>query len=147
MIKKRRQLIFRLTAALLSHYLSLLQPNSHIDFPLLIGFLSFRPVVLRLYIGTARRIPQRIAVFAFTGINHGMRLVGKTTNVALFQLCVFPRLPRVCDFCLLPDARAAGAVNLFVQPDVFSFRQYADWLQAKRNICSTIRSLVLQGAC
>lgn len=104
----------------------LFQPDPDIDFPLLIGFLSFRPVVLRLYIGTARRIPQRIAVFAFTGVYHRVRLVCKTADVPLLQLCVFPRFSGICDFRLLPDAGAAGSVNLFVQPDVFSFRQHAD---------------------
>ena len=104
----------------------LFQPDPDIDFPLLIGFLSFRPVVLRLYIGTARRIPQRIAVFAFTGVYHRVRLIGKTTNVALFQLCVFPRFSAICNLCFLPDARAAGAVNLCVQPNVLSLRKHAD---------------------
>ena len=105
---------------------ALLQPNPHIDFPLLITFLSFRSVVFGFHIGTARRIPQRIAVFAFTGVYHCMWLVGKTADVPLFQLCVFPRFSGICNLCLLPDAGAAGAVNLCIQSNVFSFRQYAD---------------------
>ena len=109
-----------------SRSVNLFQPDPDIDFPLLIGLLSFRSIVLCLYIGTARRIPKRISALTLACINHGMRFVGKTTNVALFQLCIPPRLPGVCDFCLLPDARAAGAVNLCIQPNVFSFRKHAD---------------------
>lgn len=125
----------------------LFQPDSDIDFPLLIGLLSFRSVVLRLYIGTARRIPQRIAVFAFTGVYHRMRLVGETADVPLFQLCIFPRFSGVCNLCFLPDSGAAGSVNLFVQPDVLSFRQHADGLKAEGYEGGTIRPFVLQGAC
>lgn len=125
----------------------LFQPDSYIDFPLLIGLLSFRSVVLRLYIGTARRIPQRISVFAFTGIDHGMRLVGETADVPLLQLCIFPRFSRICNLCFFPDAGASGAVNLFIQPDVFSLRQNADGLQAEGYEGGAIRPFVLQCAC
>ena len=125
----------------------LFQPNSHIDFPLLIGLLSFRSVVLRLYIGTARRIPHRISVFAFTRVYHRVRFIGETADVPLLQLCVFPRFSGICDFRLLPNAGAAGSVNLCVQPDVFSFRQHADGLKAEGYEGGAIRPLVLQGTC
>ena len=67
-------------------------------------------------------------MLTLAGINHGMRFVSKTTNVALLKFCIPPRLPGICDFRLLPDAGAAGSVNLCIQPNVFSFRKHADKL-------------------
>lgn len=86
-------------------------------------------------------------MFAFAGVYHRVRLVGKTADVPLLQLCGSPWLPGICNLCFLPDAGAAGSVNLFVQPDVFSFRQHADGLKAEGYEGGAIRPLVFQGTC
>ena len=67
-----------------SRSVNLFQPDPYHHLFVFVVFFSFRPVVLRLNVGTAGAIPQQVASLILAGINHGVRRFCETANITFF---------------------------------------------------------------
>lgn len=63
---------------------NLFQPDPYHHLFVFVVFFSFRPVVLRLNVGTAGAIPKQVSSLVFSRIDHSVRRFCETANITFF---------------------------------------------------------------